>query len=165
MIERLAGPRTLLDAVRTGAVLVAAVLALAPTTAASATAPTDSAADSVVGRWETTVRSPGKPPTRVVIVFHADHRVELTGQVGAGGEPVWVGTGSWRDTSPTTFGFDLTHPMPAPDGTLLGTVRGHQEGVLSSDGFRTTGDASLDQPDGSTAGPYPVSMTGTRARR
>jgi hypothetical protein len=169
MIERLAGPRTLLDAVRTGAVLVAAVLALAPVTAAAAAAPTtdsvvDSATGSVVGRWGTTVSSPGKPPTRVVIEFHADYRVEITGQTSVGGAPAYVGGGTWRGTA-DAFSFDVTHPLPAPGGGVLGTVRSHQEGALSADRFSTSGEASVDQPDGSTAGPYPVSMTGTPARR
>ncbi|MFJ6671981.1 hypothetical protein ACIQMJ_12810 [Actinosynnema sp. NPDC091369] len=52
-----------------------------------------------------------------------------------------------------------------PDGSLLGTARSHQEGTASPDRFSTTGEAYVDQPDGTTAGPYPASMTGTPTRR
>ncbi|MEU4448219.1 hypothetical protein AB0K14_29755 [Actinosynnema sp. NPDC050801] len=132
---------------------------------AAADSAADSAIDSVVGRWHTTVSSPGKPPTRVVIVFRTDHRVEITGQTSIAGAPACVGGGSWWTTSADGLGFEVTHPLPSPGGGVLGTVRSHQEGALSADRFSTSGEAFVDQPDGSTAGPYPVSTVGTPARR
>ncbi|NUT50440.1 MAG: hypothetical protein HOV94_24505 [Saccharothrix sp.] len=158
MIERVSHrvpPRVL----RIAVALVAAVLAL-PLVATAARAQ-----DAVVGRWDTTVRSAGKPPTRVVLVFHADYRVEIQGQVGIGGVPAYVGGGGWQATSATTISFDVTHPLTSPEGAPLGVVRSHQEGTVAADRFSTTGETYLDQPDGTTTGPYPTTMDGTRARR
>ncbi|MFE9745253.1 hypothetical protein ACFYOT_10145 [Saccharothrix saharensis] len=153
MTERPTRPRTF--------AVLAAVLALvtAPGAAGARTA------DPLVGRWDTTVSSPGKPPTRVVIEFRADYRVDITGQVSIGGQPAYTGAGTWRRTSTGTVAFDVTHPLPAPDGSLLGTARSHQEGTTSPDRFSTTGEAYVDQPDGTTTGPYPAAMTGTPTRR
>lgn len=157
MIERPTRPRALPHT----CAVIAAVLALvaAPAAAVARTA------DPLVGRWDTTVSSPGKPPTRVVIEFHSDYRVGITGQVSIGGLPAYTGDGTWRRTSAGTFSFDVTHPLPAPDGSLLGTARSHQEGTTSPDRFTTTGEAYVDHPDGTTSGPYPASMTGTPTRR
>ncbi|CCH27562.1 hypothetical protein ABZ816_08200 [Actinosynnema sp. NPDC047251] len=163
MIERLAHVRKLLTALRAGAVLVVATVAL-PLTTTVAGAQANEVRNQVVGHWDTTVRSPGKPPTRVLLEFRLDLRIEMLGQIGVGGEPVYVGTGSWRGTGPTALSFDVTHPLPAPDGTLLGNIRCHQEGTLSADRFSVSGEAFLDQPDGTTAGPFPVSMDGVRVR-
>ncbi|WP_367138573.1 hypothetical protein [Saccharothrix sp. HUAS TT1] len=165
MTGRLVGVRGLRGALRAGAVVFAAALAL-PLMSTGAGAQVDAlGARLVQGRWNTTVLPNGKPPSEVVLVFRRDHRIEMYGPIGTDGEPVYVGTGSWVRTSPRTFSFDLQHPLPDGSGGVIGTLRGHQEGQLSAFRFSSSGESFVDKPDGTTVGPNPVTMTGVRARR